>query len=621
MWCKVWARFFRAFCIRSIKSSWYLFLPLLLLLAAGLPAKDGDILVEAGEEILLVDLEFPEGDALSESLATTVSNTVALNLSLALDQPVRRSAFLAPTVALERSRTFMREQGLDHMIYGAVERDERGSLLVTIRAWSELHEQPLVEFEEEITELVAVFDAADEIVDRFVEELTGEQFEFATVEFENTGVEEEYVVYVDGRRVGSDLTESSIPTGTRDIAIFQPSTVGELLVHREEVEVGTDSSTTVSFELVDRDTIDEGDEEREITADDLLQGTGSLRVDLFPEDAEVFLDDTRVEAGLEGDALVLEDVPAGVYSIRTERDYYRTIQDAVVVRDGEQSVFERDLTLDRVDPAVTAGLPDPSAAVTASVALSLTQLMIGVLEPKGVPNTENPEGYIFVAPRIGHALADRPLTSAVLTAAVVGAGALQEVSFIAESESVGYTVLGLTWLGAAVYDSIGAARAASVERSDRLDRYEAEGFFGPPATAPEKRLSLRARAGGGSLAALGLDYSFIGGALTADLEAGLGHSGLGVARAPRYQVRGGVTGYPFRATDIPFQLGAGMHYGFTFAEEGSAQSLIPRVEFAAQLGRFMPSLGFQYIISGGTSPIDADANALLPSIGLRWGAL
>lgn len=121
MWCKVWARFFRAFCIRSIKSSWYLFLPLLLLLAVGLPAQNDDILVEAGEEILLVDLEFPEADALSESLATTVSNTVALNLSLALDQPVRRSAFLAPTVALERSRTFMREQGLDHMIYGAVE--------------------------------------------------------------------------------------------------------------------------------------------------------------------------------------------------------------------------------------------------------------------------------------------------------------------------------------------------------------------------------------------------------------------------------------------------------------------------------------------------------------------
>ena len=614
----------------------------LLLLPGMAPGQERDVLVEEGEQILLVALEAPGGDALSDSLATTISNTIGLNLSLALNQDIRRVDFLAPAVALERSRAFMRGEGIDHMIYGEVDRRDDGSLAVVIRAWSELHDETLVELDEEITELIAVFDAADRIVDRFVEELTGEQFEFATVTFENTGENFPYVVYVDGRRLGEDIDEYAIPAGTRDIAVFQPSTFGELLVHQEELSLVPDGQETVSFELVDRDALDDDEAAREITADDFLQGSGTLRVSLFPGDAEVYLDDTPVdpasgnevdvdlngteaEGGVPGERgeLVLEDVPAGVYSIRSEREHYWTLEDAVVIRDGEETEFSRNLILDRSDPQVTAGLPDANLAVTAATALSVTQVFMGALLPDTI-DIDRVEGIAFISPRIGHAAGGDPVTSLLLTAAVGGAGALATLPAIQDSDFPGDAIVGGVWASAAVYDAIGAGAVASRNREVALERYEADGFAAPPVTEPHQRLSIRSRVGGGSLAAAGADFSWASGFVTTDLEAGIGHSGLGVVRAPRYQLRGGVTAYPLRGISGVFELGTGVHYGLTFAEtfgQETAHSMIPRLEFGAKIGRFNPSVGLHYIISGADSPFDGDATMLAPSLNLRWGAL
>jgi hypothetical protein len=179
----------------------------------------------------------------------TIYDTVVLTLRLIREFEVVPLERAEPELTEDDLLRLALENNLANVVFGRVFRED-GDLVLEMSVYDTLQETTVLTARETPPGIFEVFDAADTVVARLVEEFSGVPVGFGTLVLQNTGEQGRYTVYLDGSLLGEDLTvlERTL-MGERVLEVRQDRMFGQRVILQEAVSVPADRRTVVEFSV------------------------------------------------------------------------------------------------------------------------------------------------------------------------------------------------------------------------------------------------------------------------------------------------------------------------------------------------------------------------------------
>ncbi|MCK5199474.1 MAG: PEGA domain-containing protein [Spirochaetales bacterium] len=452
----------------------------------------------------IVLIENPRADAGIESLCDTATDTIELTLRLVNKYTVERLDFLTPEAYPDRAKLYFKSNSFDNAVFGQIERNEEGEYTFLIKGWERESDSIVVQTEETVDSVFAMFDIVDNLTIEFIEELSGEHIGFGKIVFINEGAEADYNIYVDGNYLGRNIEESEILFGERIFKITAPGRFGDTVVETVTIEVEENGEHSIVFSM--------GEAEAALTpaGSDEIVSIGNLFIDADPVESEVFLDDQSIGFT----PLSLYGVGAGLYDLRVGKEYYQSASQVLRLEPNIDNTLSFDLGIDAEHPDIKKLLKDPVRTEIWAAGLTAGQLawMMGRTLSSGGdsgPSMLNFTDVMIMTPRYGHLLAGDTKTGTILSL----------ISFIS---FMGYTgvydpvatfddplflsAIILSQLGVIGYDLAGAPFASGRWNNSFLDKLKTDGvlFEGKKEKDPFR---FTVQTGGGGIVHAGVSWS------------------------------------------------------------------------------------------------------------------
>ena len=199
-------------------------------------------------KVAVYALSNPNGEKWISTLGKSVTDTVVLSLALMGRYDIEKPESEESNFNSVDIGSFAESKGFDNIIFGDCLLTEEG-YKVTVSIYDLGTDSIKGKAVEEFTSLLDSFDAADNIVDVLVEELSGEKVYYGSVEL-STSENEDYRTEVNGVDVGRGFSGSDkVITGKHSFSLYQERMSGEELVYSEEIEVAMRKKSVIKAEI------------------------------------------------------------------------------------------------------------------------------------------------------------------------------------------------------------------------------------------------------------------------------------------------------------------------------------------------------------------------------------
>jgi hypothetical protein len=157
---------------------------------------------------------------------------------------------IEPYRGFDALRTYAGEMKIDNILFGKIEEARGGRIALQMSVYDRGRGRVIRTAERGSVSILELFGAADDLLASLVQEFSGMHVGFGVIELVNTGEEGEYALYVDGERLGTNLSRvGKVLNGERTVEIVQNRMFGREVIHEVRVMVNEDRSTTVNFQV------------------------------------------------------------------------------------------------------------------------------------------------------------------------------------------------------------------------------------------------------------------------------------------------------------------------------------------------------------------------------------
>ena len=203
---------------------------------------------EGKRNVAVYPLSNPTGEKWISNLGQSVTDTVILSLALMGRFDIETPETLPADFEIENLSSIAESNGFDNIIFGDCQITDDG-YKVGVSIYDFSKDGITDTSEEEFYSLLDSFDAADNIVDIVVENLSGEKVYFGSL-FVKPTRNEQYRTEINGNDVGFGFTGSDkVVTGLHDFQFFQERINGEELIGSEKIEVKLRKSSQIKLNI------------------------------------------------------------------------------------------------------------------------------------------------------------------------------------------------------------------------------------------------------------------------------------------------------------------------------------------------------------------------------------
>jgi TolB-like protein len=203
---------------------------------------------EGKRNVAVYPLANPTGEKWISNLGQSVTDTVILSLALMGKFKIETPDMIPANFDMKNLSSIAESNGFDNIIFGDCKVTDDG-YKVGVSIYDFSKDGITDTSEEEFYSLLDSFDAADNIVDVVVENLSGEKVYFGSL-FVNPTRSEKYRTEINGNDVGFGFTGSDkVVTGLHEFQFFQERTNGEELIGSEKIEVKLRKSSKIKLNI------------------------------------------------------------------------------------------------------------------------------------------------------------------------------------------------------------------------------------------------------------------------------------------------------------------------------------------------------------------------------------
>jgi hypothetical protein len=179
-----------------------------------------------------------------------VSDEIELKLNLMTAFSVSTVDSLEPYRDIEALESFARERRIDNVLFGRIGEAGSDRITLQISVYDRDKGRVIRSVKRESASILELFGAADGLLDLLVQEFSGVHVGFGMLELVPTGEEGDYALYLDGERIGTNLTRvGKVLNGNRLVEIVQSRMFGREVIYSGSVVVYEDEIATVSFQI------------------------------------------------------------------------------------------------------------------------------------------------------------------------------------------------------------------------------------------------------------------------------------------------------------------------------------------------------------------------------------
>lgn len=198
--------------------------------------------------IVLTELSAPSGDTVAQTLASSLTSSLDLELRLTGSLHVERADFLTPSLSLRRAAIYYRRVRADGAVFGSVTRVAGGGYAIDLEVWkaAKPNQRP-VEVKRTVSNLLSSFDVADQMSLRVASTVVGRELSEGTLVVRDTLRLPHFSVYVDGHLMGRGRFTYRVLTGRHTVVVAKPGEIGDVPVQTFHVDITDGAETAVAL--------------------------------------------------------------------------------------------------------------------------------------------------------------------------------------------------------------------------------------------------------------------------------------------------------------------------------------------------------------------------------------
>ena len=216
----------------------------LLICAHSILAQEPDL----RPRVVVLPIKATVDDASLSIIANTIKETLDLNLSMMNEyRLVKSTADVSLSEDLNKTAD---EARLDYIIFGEANRTENDSFQIEVSVYEHKLSEVVSTVSGNAESVTDIFETADLLTARVIEDFTGIHVGYGAITLENTGVPGRYSVLLDDLDTSeTGVSLDKVLNGKHHISIKQHRWLGEHVVIAESVQVIEDETVSVSFQI------------------------------------------------------------------------------------------------------------------------------------------------------------------------------------------------------------------------------------------------------------------------------------------------------------------------------------------------------------------------------------